>query len=414
MQLRGVSGCYIDLSPFPTDPGGGSNGDYTLRLGSFNDYSGSGGSYPDKNPFVFAGLNRHLHLGSHNDFNQMVLLSSGDVKINGIPNACLFVDGQKRFTKDNPVGNYMRSGVSPLSGEHNGFAAVIQGLGGDTGGLLISVGDDNTDEKALDIYNHANIINKRVYSVRSNGLQLMYSLSAAGINGQGNYTYYGAPTTVLQLRHHEHNSRDIIGLSFAVNHNRINGSENFASAGLYFESNTNYRGFRTNGNLDNTLAFGSPSVRWTDIYATNGTIQTSDINEKDEIKDLSVEEKAVATRIKGLFKTFKFKSAIASKGSDKARIHCGVIAQDVEAAFKAENLDPTRYGIFCSDKYYVDQDGTKCNADGTYPEDELALTPDDSEETQTTSEVKKAEQVIEKTRLGIRYEELLAFVISAL
>ena len=79
----------------------------------------------------------------------------------------------------------------------------------------------------------------------------------------------------------------------------------------------------------------------------------------------------MAKRIKGLFKTFKFKDAVAAKG-EGARKHVGVMAQDVQAAFAAEGLDANQYGLFCSD----DVDGV--------------------------------------TTLGVRYEELLAFVIAAL
>jgi len=107
------------------------------------------------------------------------------------------------------------------------------------------------------------------------------------------------------------------------------------------------------------------------VYATTGTINTSDANQKTEIADLTAAELAVAKRIKGLFKTFKFKEAVAAKG-ENARKHVGVMAQDVQAAFAAEGLDANQYGLFCSD-----------TVDGV-------------------------------TTLGVRYEELLAFVIAAM
>ena len=122
---------------------------------------------------------------------------------------------------------------------------------------------------------------------------------------------------------------------------------------------------------DNTLSLGTSGYRWSTVYATTGTINTSDATQKEQIADLTAAELAVARRIKGLFKTFKFKDAVAAKG-DGARIHVGVMAQDVQAAFVAEGLDANRYGIFCSD---------------------------------TVDDV---------TTLGVRYEELLAFVIAAL
>lgn len=127
---------------------------------------------------------------------------------------------------------------------------------------------------------------------------------------------------------------------------------------------------------DAAYSLGTGPQRWTAVYAVNGTIQTSDGNEKQQIEELSAAELAVAKRIKGLIRKFKFNDSVAEKG-DGARIHVGVIAQDVHDAFVAEGLDPYKYGLFCSD--------TWTTLDGT-----------------------------SKTRLGVRYEELLAFVIAAL
>jgi hypothetical protein len=150
-----------------------------------------------------------------------------------------------------------------------------------------------------------------------------------------------------------------------------------SSSSLVALGNSSGQGVFVNGSgsfsssVDNTMSCGTSGFRWTTVYATTGTINTSDANQKEQIADLSAAELAVAKRIKGLFKTFKFKDSVVAKG-DGARIHVGVMAQDVQAAFAAEGLDANRYGIFCSD---------------------------------TIDDV---------TTLGVRYEELLAFVIAAL
>jgi hypothetical protein len=123
---------------------------------------------------------------------------------------------------------------------------------------------------------------------------------------------------------------------------------------------------------DNVHNVGGASLRWSTVYATTGTINTSDANLKQDIEDLDAAELLVATAIKGLIKKFRFTDAVSAKGDD-ARIHVGVIAQEVEQAFASAGLDPRRYGMFCEDEL---EDGTK--------------------------------------RLGIRYDELLAFVIAAL
>lgn len=137
---------------------------------------------------------------------------------------------------------------------------------------------------------------------------------------------------------------------------------------------------------DNTQKLGTSGNRWTTVYATTGTINTSDINEKEQIEELSQAEKSVAIKIKGLIKKFKFKDAVVEK-EDDARIHVGVIAQEVEQAFIEEGLDASKYGLFCSDTFWQ-LDGVNI--------------------------AKYKEGAIEVTRLGIRYEQLLAFIISAL
>jgi len=143
---------------------------------------------------------------------------------------------------------------------------------------------------------------------------------------------------------------------------------------------------------DNTAKLGYPSYRWTVVYAVSGTINTSDANQKQQIRSLDEKEKAVATRIKGLIKAFKWNDSVAEKG-DGARIHVGVIAQDVQSAFIAEGLDPSHYGMFCSDTWY-EVDGKAGKASDPHTAD--------------------TEGAVEVTQLGVRYDQLLAFVISAL
>jgi len=132
----------------------------------------------------------------------------------------------------------------------------------------------------------------------------------------------------------------------------------------------------SSGLADNDGDIGAASYRWDDIYATNGTIQTSDRNEKQDIAELSDAETRVAVVAKGLLRKFRWQSAVEEKG-DEARIHFGIIAQDLQDAFTAEGLDAGDYAMFISSTW-TDDDG------------------------------------VEQTRLGVRYSELLAFIIAAI
>jgi len=144
---------------------------------------------------------------------------------------------------------------------------------------------------------------------------------------------------------------------------------------------------------DNSISLGRAAFRWSEVFAGNAIINTSDSREKQQVRDLLDAERAVALRIKKLIKAFKWNDAVQTKG-DKARIHFGVIAQDVKAAFEAEGLNADDYGMFCYDEWgdefenLIDEAGNQTG--------------------------KKKHIVVAGNRYGIRYEELLAFVIGAM
>jgi len=184
-----------------------------------------------------------------------------------------------------------------------------------------------------------------------------------------------------------------------------------------------------NGTItDNSLDIGSASFRYQDIYATNGTIQTSDRNEKQDIEELSEAERRVAVAAKGLLRKFRWQSAVSEKG-DNARIHFGIIAQDLQAAFTAEGLDAGDYGMFISTTWWehtvevpaveaVDK-VTETSVDEEGNETVTVITPAvEARDAYTLKEAyETAEEApegsVQKTRLGVRYPELLAFIIAA-
>lgn len=102
---------------------------------------------------------------------------------------------------------------------------------------------------------------------------------------------------------------------------------------------------RPTGN--NTHSLGTSSRRWSNVYAANGTIQTSDENYKTDIDSLS--EKMFAAWEKVEYVSFKFKDSVQSKG-EKARRHIGLIAQRIVQAFESEGLDAFEFGLICKDK----------------------------------------------------------------
>ena len=155
------------------------------------------------------------------------------------------------------------------------------------------------------------------------------------------------------------------------------GSNEGNDAYLLFGANIVSPATSTGANRDNAIDLGHSSARFDDIYATNGTIQTSDRNEKQDIAELSDAEQRVAVAAKGLLRKFRWRDAVEAKG-DNARTHFGIIAQDLQAAFAAEGLDAGDYAMFISSTWTDENTGE------------------------------------ERTRMGVRYSELLAFIIGAL
>ena len=138
-----------------------------------------------------------------------------------------------------------------------------------------------------------------------------------------------------------------------------------------------------NNTRDNALDLGMSSVRFNQAYIYNGVTSGSDEREKQEIAQLEEAETRVAVACKGLLRKWRWKDAVEAKdnnpSSDKiARIHFGIIAQNLKAAFEAEGLDAGRYGMFMHDTWTDEETGE------------------------------------ERDRMGIRYSELLAFIIAAI
>jgi hypothetical protein len=187
-----------------------------------------------------------------------------------------------------------------------------------------------------------------------------------------------------------------------------------------------YLPMRNGSIVDNNLDIGSSSFRYNDAFVTNGVTTGSDQNEKQQIASLTDAEIAAAKRISNGFKTFKWNDAVAAKG-DNARTHTGVIAQEVRTALETEGLSAGNYAFFMSDTWWETQTDVPAveaveAQDAVYDDDgnlvseavEAVESRDAYTRTDTYDTADEApEGATERTRLGIRYPELLAFVGAA-
>lgn len=150
--------------------------------------------------------------------------------------------------------------------------------------------------------------------------------------------------------------RDTAG-AFIAALTRANGQAHVSSMGdIEFEcttatpsTNTHFKMGQTyfRPTNDNAVQLGGPSNRWTTVYATTGAINTSDGNQKKMRGVLTSPEMAAWARVSPVL--FKFQDAVAAKGEAAARLHMGLVAQEVAEAFAAEGLDAGNYALWCKD-----------------------------------------------------------------
>lgn len=87
---------------------------------------------------------------------------------------------------------------------------------------------------------------------------------------------------------------------------------------------------------------GISSKRWSDIYADNSEIQTSDRNKKNSIEELPQKYLTMMDNIKPV----RYKLDDGTSG----RYHVGFIAQDVEEAMTTAGIDSLEFGGWIKDK----------------------------------------------------------------
>ena len=118
---------------------------------------------------------------------------------------------------------------------------------------------------------------------------------------------------------------------------------------LYYDNslklNTNSTGIGITGNItpvtNDTYNLGSSSYKWDNVYATNGTIQTSDRNEKNNIVQSDL----------GLSFIDQLKP-VSYKFNNKDKTHYGLIAQDLEKVLEKEGKTLDDFAGIIKDETY--------------------------------------------------------------
>ncbi len=318
-----------------------------------------------------------------------------------------------------------------------------------TGELRFYVESGNTINRRMTLNSSgALLIGKTADSIANNGISLAGSATGGGnlsVTNDGNacasFNRKTSDGTIMSFA-----TDGTTGGSIGVLGDRLCVGQ--SDVALFFDATNNTItpfSFDTFDTIDDHIDLGISSRRFDDIFATNGTIQTSDENEKQNIAALTSAEITAAKAISKLFKTFKWKSKVTAKGN-AARTHTGVVAQEVQAAMSAAGLDATKYAFWCSDTWWEkstdvaaveaadavyedvfiaaveekrDDDGqVLVQAEGEYTEKRLVSEAVEAKDAYTRTdtyhtESEAPEGATKHTRLGVRYPELLAFVGAA-
>ena len=375
-----------DLAIYGQQNYGKTTGDPDVCLYMNNPQIGGRASYFHQvRNILFANSNIGVWLRNNANANtmtqlQFLRLGGNDV---GVDNAAIYLNGGKEnmishwFVHFSPNVKCLWLNNSPTTNTELNVLTnwvVEPGAGGTAQGMVVgNIGLGNFIQGTI------------------NGVSNDYGAAGTGFFGNNkrnvwiglNEQYYGAGIDLInQAGAIKFDATGVGGQYFALantgSYFRFRGTANVDLLEMYQGAT-----FRPGPTFDGTADLGGPANRWDTVYAAVGAINTSDVREKQDIEDLDEAESRVAVTLKGLVKKFRFKSAVEKKGDD-ARTHVGVIAQEVQAAFEAEGLDANRYGILCHDAWEEehDEDGNLTKSAGD--------------------------------RYGVRYEELLAFIISAL
>lgn len=188
------------------------------------------------------------------------------------------------------------------------------------------------------------------------------------INGSyiGNeHSTNGRTTHVLR------SNRDVVGKSCAYIYRfRNNATQGAAQNSLLgidlLENGIRHRGPMVNANFtngslsgfsfasapSNPCDLGASSSAWRNTYLSASPVIVSDERLKQDIDAFADDVLDAWAEVDWC--SFRMREAVAKKGA-AARIHAGLIAQRIKAAFEKHGLDAFRYGLLCHDAWGNDE-----------------------------------------------------------
>jgi len=248
---------------------------------------------------------------------------------------------------------------------------------------------------AMYLSNPINIINEasgelRIYSATPDGLRFLEAGPRSGYS-ERIFSLYSGSDEIIRYGTVSDAIQTVGGLKndgqYWIYANRFDYETSSIRASIRIEYG------RIRPSDDDLFDLGTASQRFSTVYASNGTIDTSDEREKTELLEIEEKEKSCALELKSKLRKYKFISSVNSKGED-ARIHWGIGAQTLGEVFRSHGLDPDKYGMFCYDEWEASPEITQTDDDGN------------------VVVIQKAKK--SGNRYGVRYSELFSFILAAM
>lgn len=274
-----------------------------------------------------------------------------------------------------------------------------------------------TDHNGRPLNPHTPWLAELTSKQHANGGTSKVTLVGENNTGEGNVAYLGMYTAHPNLENKAFTNYSLGQVSFNTRH--LEGDTLKLTARGVFACSTDYTGSARmllgvkgasgadtfysfkEGSLDTTISvdLGSSTFQWKDLYLQNAPIVSSDRRLKQDFSEVPEAVFKAWANVK--FCQYRFKEAVEKKGAE-ARLHVGLIAQEIVDAFKAHGLDATKYGIVCHDSW-----------EDQYQDVEVGTKPavlNEKGEVVTPEEPIMEHQLIKKAGdlWTVRYEEALA------
>lgn len=339
-------------------------------------------------------VNNHIENGSsaallNVQYCEYGEISSNSISLtsdqNGTNNACIYTIGCK----------YMRAdeNVAFTNGFKNSLARVIVWSTGHSGNQTGRIFTDIDTEEPITYVNTGNGIS---------GLPSSGPAHFRGIGGntqEGNINSYPAiflssPSVYRVPQIGFWGSEAFRLSSYKINEN----GKAVLDQRLLFISPTS-KGANFGPGEDNQRSCGFAPNRWTQVFAVTDAINTSDANEKQAIE--AYPDAVLDAWGKVEFRQFLFNDAVEKKGIDNARIHSGMIAQQIVEVFNKHGLDATKYALLCYDKWDDEYETVEI------VDSDAVLDDEGNEVTPAKTHLEDRFVTAAGDRYGIRYSEAL-------